>query len=103
MPQIVILDSTANLVASFDSEEEVRRALEAIVQQDPGSADEYAMIPYGPDGLPCGDAVVGSDIGVPASAARTIQALLLAVKWRIVDGDVGEVARVLRVVAYGFA
>ncbi len=66
MARFVILDSTANLVASFDSEEEARLALEVIVQQDPESADEYAIIPYGPDGLPCGDALIGSDLGVPA-------------------------------------
>jgi hypothetical protein len=61
-----IFDITANLVDSFDNEAEARGALEAIVRQDPDSADQYALIPYGDDGLPCGDALVGSDLHVRA-------------------------------------
>lgn len=62
----VILDSTANLVDSFDQEAEARRALETIVRQDPDSADEYALIEYDDDGKPVDDALVGSELGIHA-------------------------------------
>jgi hypothetical protein len=62
----VILDSTANLVDSFDSESEARAALLEIVRQDPDAAGEYAMLPYDDDGHVAGDAVVGSDLHVHA-------------------------------------
>jgi hypothetical protein len=62
MPYFVILDSTANLVDSFDQEDEARRALEEIVRQDPESADEYAIIPYDDRGHPIGKAFVASDL-----------------------------------------
>jgi hypothetical protein len=60
----VILDSTANLVESFDSEDEARAALEQIVRQEPEAADEYAMLAYDENGGPVGDAVTGADLGV---------------------------------------
>ena len=63
MTQYVILDSTANLGDSFDRETEARHALEEIVQQDPQSADEYALIAYDDEGHPIGDALVGSELG----------------------------------------
>jgi hypothetical protein len=66
MASYVILDSTANLVESFDQEAEARAALEAIVRQDPESADEYAMLTYDDEGQPTGEALVGSDLGVHA-------------------------------------
>ena len=66
MAYYVILDSTANLVESFDTEEEGRAALEAIVQQDPDAADEYAMITYDDRGSPVGEALTGTDLGVRA-------------------------------------
>jgi len=62
MPYFVILDSTANLVDSFDDEAEARHVLEGIVHQDPDAADEYALIPYGEDGMPCGPATIGSEL-----------------------------------------
>jgi hypothetical protein len=62
----VILDSTANLVDSFDDETQARAALEAIVRLDPRSAGEYALIAYDEDGQPVGDAVLGSDLVVHA-------------------------------------
>ncbi|HTA06078.1 MAG TPA: hypothetical protein VK774_06925 [Solirubrobacteraceae bacterium] len=64
MNTYVILDSTANLVDSFDQEAEARRALEAIVRQDPDAADDYALIAYNDDGKPIGDALTGSELGV---------------------------------------
>jgi hypothetical protein len=64
MSQYVILDSTANLVESFDEEQEARRALEDIARQDPSSADEYALLTYDDDGVPVGDALIASALGV---------------------------------------
>jgi hypothetical protein len=66
MSRFVILDSTANLVASFDQEDEARAELEAIVRQDPQSADQYALFVYDDDGNVVADAVIGSDLGVHA-------------------------------------
>jgi hypothetical protein len=60
----VILDSTANLVDSFDQEDEARAALEAIVRQDPDAADDYAMLTYDDLGHPVGEALTGSQLGV---------------------------------------
>jgi len=62
MTQYVILDSTANLVESFDDEREARLALEKILEQDPASADEYALLTYADDGEPVGDVLVASDL-----------------------------------------
>lgn len=66
MSTYVILDSTASLVESFDREADARHALEAIVRQDPDSADEYALIEYDDDGRPVDDALVGSELGIHA-------------------------------------
>jgi hypothetical protein len=62
----VILDSTANLVDSFDDADEARAALAEIVRLDPHSADEYALLTYDETGRPVGDAVVGSELAVHA-------------------------------------
>lgn len=66
MSYFVILDSSANLVESFDEEGEARTALERIVQQDPESADDYALIQYDHAGHPVGEALSGADLGVHA-------------------------------------
>ena len=66
MAYYVILDSTANLVDSFDREEEARAALETIVRQAPGDADDYAMLTYDDAGRPVGEALTGADLGVVA-------------------------------------
>lgn len=66
MTHFLILDSTANLVDSFDREDEARAPLEEIVCQDPDEADEYALLTYDDKGQPVGEAVVGSDLGVHA-------------------------------------
>jgi hypothetical protein len=66
MSQYVILDSTANLVESFDDEQEARLALEKILRQDPASADQYALLAYADDGKPVGDALAASDLGAHA-------------------------------------
>lgn len=58
----VILDSTANLVDSFDSEDEARGALRDLVEQDPESADDYAMLAYDDHGAPIGEACTGSQL-----------------------------------------
>jgi hypothetical protein len=65
MAYFVILDSTANLVESFDREDEARAALEAIVQQDPGSADDYAILKYDDNGNPVGRPTTGSQLNAP--------------------------------------
>jgi hypothetical protein len=65
MAYYVILDSTANLVESFDREAEARDALEAIVQRDPESADEYAILKYDDNGNPVGQATTGSQLNAP--------------------------------------
>jgi hypothetical protein len=64
MSHYVILDSTANLVESFDQEQEARLALEDIARQDPSSADEYALLTYDDDGEPVGEALTASDVSV---------------------------------------
>jgi hypothetical protein len=66
MRYYAILDSTANLVESFDQETEARAALETIVRQDPDSADDYAMLTYNEAGVAIGEAVLGSSLGIHA-------------------------------------
>jgi Rieske Fe-S protein len=66
MAYYVILDSTANLVDSFDDQDEARAQLEQIVQQDPDSAGDYALFTYDEQGHPVGEALIGSDLGVHA-------------------------------------
>ncbi|HEX7298171.1 MAG TPA: hypothetical protein VF257_04130 [Solirubrobacteraceae bacterium] len=66
MPHYVILDSTANLVDSFDHEDEARSALERIVRRDPDAADDYALLTYNDEGLPVGGPIVGSELGIHA-------------------------------------
>lgn len=66
MAYYVILDSTANLVDSYDDEGEARAALEQIVHQDPDAADDYALIQYDNTGNPVGEAMLGSALGVHA-------------------------------------
>lgn len=66
MAHYVILDSTANLVESFDDEEEAREALEQMVQQDPDEADDYGLLQYDDNGNPVGEVLMGSDLGVHA-------------------------------------
>lgn len=66
MAYFVILDCTANLVASFDTEDEARIALERLVEQEPDAADDYAVIPYDDKGYPIGEARTGADLGVTA-------------------------------------
>jgi hypothetical protein len=62
MPYYAILDSHANLVDAFDREDEARAALEALAHQDPAEADQYALLTYGDDGQPIGEALLGADI-----------------------------------------
>jgi hypothetical protein len=66
MSYFVILDSTGNLVESFDGEGEARAALLRISEQDPDNAEEYAILQYDSTGHPVGDAIVGH--GHPAHA-----------------------------------
>ena len=57
-----IFTSDGNLVESFDEESEARVALEAIANEDPDTADEYALLAYGDDGMPEGDALSAADL-----------------------------------------
>ncbi len=66
MAHYVILDSNANMVESFDRDDEAHAALEAIVRQDPDGADDYAMMQYDNRGHPVGEALLGSEIRVKA-------------------------------------
>jgi hypothetical protein len=61
MTSYVILDSTANLVDSFDNEPEARAALEKIARQDPSTAEEYALLAYDDHGRPLGKAVLAAE------------------------------------------
>ena len=61
-----ILSSDANLVESFDQEDDARAALQAIVQLDPDSASEYAILTYDDSGQQVGDAIFASDPAVTA-------------------------------------
>lgn len=65
MAYFVILDCTANLVESFDQEEEARTALEAIVASAPNAADDFAILKYDDNGNPVGQAVTGSQLNTP--------------------------------------
>lgn len=60
--EFMIFDSTANLVDSFDDREEAIAALEAIANQEPEAADEYAMITFGDDGLAVGKAITAARV-----------------------------------------
>lgn len=61
----VILDSTGNLVESFDDEAEARAALSKLVHDGPSdAADHYALLTCDEAGHPVGDAVTISDAGV---------------------------------------
>lgn len=60
--EFMIFDSTANLVDSFDDRDEALAALEAIANQDPESADEFAMVTFGDDGLAVGKAITADRV-----------------------------------------
>lgn len=52
----VILDSTGNLVESFDDEREARSALERMVREEPDAAEHLALLTYDTSGNPVGEA-----------------------------------------------
>lgn len=52
----VILDSTGNLVESFDDEREARAVLEQMVHDEPEAADHLALLTYDASGEPVGEA-----------------------------------------------
>jgi hypothetical protein len=57
----VILDSTGNLVASFDDEAVAMAAMGQIGYQDPLAVGELALIKYDDAGMPVGDSVILSE------------------------------------------
>lgn len=56
----VIVDSTGNLVESFDDEREARATLEQIVGEAPEAAEHLALVTYDEHGEPVGDAITFS-------------------------------------------
>ena len=56
----VILDSTGNLVESFDDERQARATLEQIVGEEPQAAEHLALLIYDEHGEPVGDAITFS-------------------------------------------
>jgi hypothetical protein len=59
----VILDSSGNLVESFQDEEAARTALSRIVHDDPDAADHVAILTYDDSG-PVGEAITVADAGI---------------------------------------
>jgi hypothetical protein len=55
-----IFTSTGNLVAWFESEQEVLAALAEHARDEPEAADEIAAIQFDDDGRTCGPSVAGS-------------------------------------------
>jgi hypothetical protein len=51
----VLLDSTANLIDSFDSRDQALARMEAIVEAEPEAATEVVMVTYDIDGMPTSD------------------------------------------------
>jgi len=59
--QYVILDSTGNLVASFDDAAAAMTAMSQIGSEDPDAVGELALITYDDEGMPVGEAVILSE------------------------------------------
>jgi len=66
MNHFAVLDDTANLVDSFDREDEARAALEAIAHRDPAAADGHAFLTYDDEGHVVGQAITAADLGMHA-------------------------------------
>ncbi len=56
----MILDSSGNLVESFDEERQARATLEQIVGEAPEAAEHLALVTYDEHGEPVGDAITFS-------------------------------------------
>lgn len=61
----VLMDSTGNLIESYDSEDDARAALEQIVAREPEAADDVALIVYDDSGMPTGPAITLDASSVP--------------------------------------
>ena len=57
----MILDSAGNALASFQDEETAHATLYAMSQVEPLAAEDVALIAYGDDGLPVGEAMFIAD------------------------------------------
>lgn len=57
-----ILDSTGNLVESFDDRTAALSKLEEIVSTEPEAAEELALFTYDVDGEPVGQAEIAADV-----------------------------------------
>jgi hypothetical protein len=53
----VLLDVTGNLIASYRDEEEARAALDRLIEDDPGAAEEIALMTYDDEGALAADPV----------------------------------------------
>lgn len=53
----VILDSSGNLIESFDQEPEARAVPDQIVREEPEAAEHVALLAYDDHGEPVGDAI----------------------------------------------
>jgi hypothetical protein len=52
-----IVDSTGNLVESFEDEQSAREALDRIIDAEPEAGEHVALFVYGDDGMPVGDPI----------------------------------------------
>lgn len=57
MTYFVILDSSGNLIDSFDDEDEARHALDDIIHEDDATPEDYAIVPYDEHGSVAGPAI----------------------------------------------
>jgi hypothetical protein len=69
MPYFSIFSSDANLVESFDREDEALLFLAQIGRENPESAEEYVMLRFDDAGNLVGDAVTASDAEAHSSHA----------------------------------
>lgn len=63
----MILDSAGNALASFQDEETAHATLYAMSQVEPLAAEDVALIAYGDDGLPVGEAMFIADAPLPVT------------------------------------
>jgi hypothetical protein len=63
--QFTILDSAGNALASFEDDLTARAVMHAIVAVEPEASEQIAMLRFGDDGMPIGDAVMPIDVAPP--------------------------------------
>jgi hypothetical protein len=60
--QFAILDSAGNALASFEDGLTARAVMHAIVAVEPEASEHVAMLCFGDDGIPIGDAIMPIDV-----------------------------------------